>query len=111
MSKRIGARRRKLLCVSFSAFTASEVEALAKARHIAKSRLIREALATHARNLEPPNITRRNELAVSNWRLFGIRIGPVMADTIRAQSRALNASASAIVEACCLTYVSRSFLR
>jgi hypothetical protein len=99
---------RRMTLLAFTRKGAEQVEAMAEARHIPRAMLIREALGTHARTLEPSAIARRNagiERVQDRWRIFGVRVGPVMTEVIRARAKVLQTSLSALSEACCLQYL------
>jgi hypothetical protein len=110
MSRRITARRTKLQLLSFGPRASAMVETLAQARGVAKSRVIREALAVHIASVHSlPEQPIASPFKRSTRVHIGVRLGPVMAETIRARSILINASVSAIAEACCSLYC-RAFL-
>jgi hypothetical protein len=83
---------------------------LSKARKVTVSQLIREAVGTCSSTVEPSTIAYRNATQRGHLRAITIKLGPRMAEAIRAQRLQLQTTASAYVEACCLVYL-QSFER
>jgi hypothetical protein len=100
-------RRHCMLRVTVGESLGDIFEDLALVRGIAISHLIREAVVSCSSTVATANIARRNASPRGTLRALSIKLGPRMAATIRAQRTALNTSASAYVEACCMVYLSR----